>query len=77
MKRKGKTIMAKTIQVLKLNANGRRFSAVYKVDTSMYILYRHTRELNNYGYYTERKRIEMKADNICAVLRYTEAAMGW
>ena len=67
--------MAKTTQVLKLHANGQRFSAVYKVDTSMYVLYRHTRELNKYGYYTERKRTVMSADNICPLLRYVEAAM--
>ena len=67
--------MAKTTQVLKLHANGQKFSAVYKVDTSMYVLYRHTWELGEHGFYTERKRIEMKAYDICSVLRYAEIAM--
>ena len=67
--------MAKNIQVLKVHAQGQRFSAVYNVDTSMYRLYRHTRELNSYGYYTERKRTVMQANTICPLLRFVESAM--
>lgn len=67
--------MAKTTQVLKLHANGQKFSAVYNAETCMYRLYRHTWELNKYGYYTERKRTVMGADSICPLLRYVETAM--
>lgn len=48
----------KTLQMLKMNCFGVRFSVVYQEGKmNPFVLYRHTREVNRYGYPTERKRI--------------------
>lgn len=54
--------MASTRQCLKCSDKNGVFSVVYHESDSNnpYWLYKHTWERNKYGYYTERKRLQVK-----------------
>ena len=64
--------MAKTIQLLKMNADGRKFSVVFHEYTeNPYWIYKHTWELRGCGYgYSERKRIVAKYADMRSCLYY-------
>ena len=63
--------MPKTKQVAKIEANGKKFSIVYREWNGMpYIVYQHTWALRKCGYgYTERKRIYSYGEDLFSALR--------
>lgn len=70
--------MSNTTQVLKLEANGRKFTVVLHHDGSEkpYWIYRHTWSLRSCGYgYSERKRIEVKYADMKSCLIYLATAV--
>lgn len=64
--------MQKTYKVLSLNIAGATYSCIYHTDEKINPLwvYRHTREVNEFGYRTERKRRVAKYADINSVLYY-------
>lgn len=65
--------MAKSTQIMKLVANGKKFSIVYRPDskTNPYTVYRHTWGLRECGYgMSEHKRIEVKYADLRSCLFY-------
>lgn len=63
--------MAKTTQVLKLEANGKKFSVIRKESEKYnpFVIYRHTWGLRECGYgCSEHKRIEAKYADMRSVL---------
>lgn len=71
--------MAKTRQVMKLEANGKKFSVIYRESdkSNPFWVYRHTWGLRECGYgYAEHKRIEVKYANIESCLYYLAYAIG-
>lgn len=65
--------MSKTSQVLKLEANGRKFTVVLHHDGSdnPFWVYRHTLCVRTCGYgYSERKRVEVKYADMRSRLYY-------
>lgn len=69
--------MAKTTQVLKMSACGRKFSVVYhEGDDNPYWIYRHTWALRECGYgMSERKRIEAKYADMRSCLYFLSGAV--
>lgn len=70
--------MANTITVMKLNANGKKFSVVYHPNDSMnqYWVYRHSWGLRECGYgMSEKKRIEVKYADMRSCLIYLTNAI--
>ena len=63
--------MGKTRQVAKIEANGKKFTIVFREGDKMpYVVYRHTWGLCKSGYgCTEHKRIESYFDDLSAALR--------
>ncbi len=70
--------MSKTMQVLKMNDRGGKYSVVYHENDKMnpFWVYRHTWELRECGYgYGERKRIVVKYADMKSCLCYLASAI--
>lgn len=70
--------MAKATQLLKMCANGRKFSVVYREDQKYnpYYVYRHTWSLRECGYgYGERKRVEVRYADMKSCMIYLTNAI--
>lgn len=67
--------MAKTRQVLKLEAEGQKFTVIYHEEcVNPFWVYQHTREHGQYGW-RERKRIQVKYADIQSCLYYLMQAI--
>ena len=71
--------MAKTTQIMKLTFGGEKYTVIQRNDTRIkpLWLYEHTWERNQYGYYTERKRIVDKYDTMPEVLSFLSRNPEW
>lgn len=62
--------MAKTTQIMKISANGKKFTIVYRAGNGKpYVLYRHTWVARDGGYCTERKCIEAYYEDLYSCIR--------